>query len=144
MGEALRKERRKGFHKRLDAENIELRKQMMEMQSVVTRLLVAMLRFAMGSNWTRRVLEKGYCWPWNKPQERAPEYIWVGAGNPEKAAHDIMEECFGKGYRGQAERMLKASIANREREMKEEADANKSADRPLEGSFGPHYTGRRE
>ena len=100
MGQALRMMKRKGLHRKLDAENIELRKQLASMQYAASQLHVTMLRFALGSNWVAR-LKRSY-WFWKKSFEVAPEYIWVGAGNPEKAAHDTMVECFGKDYKERA------------------------------------------
>ena len=123
MGEALRKMRRKGKHQNLEAENIELRKALENAHSAVGQLHMTMLRFALGSNWVARLKRSHWFWKsqwfWEKELERAPEYIWVGAGNPEKAAHDVMVACFGKDYQAQAAAALAAV-----KKQQEEKDAS--------------------
>ena len=123
MGEALRKMRRKGLHKNLEAENIELRKAFDGMRSVVGQLHMTMLRFAVGSNWVCRIKTRRSGWFWQRRVESIPEYIWLGAGNPEKAAHDVMEACFSKNYQEQARAVI-AAMRKKQEEVNEKIDVS--------------------
>ena len=102
MGEALRQLRRKGRHQRLDEENIELRAQLSGLTTVLGKIHGVMLRFSLGANWVCRIKTRRSGWFWQKRVESIPEYIWLGAGNPEKAADDTMGQCFGKDYKERA------------------------------------------
>ena len=108
MGKSLRQVRRKMNHQRSDEENILLREQLRGMQKALGILHGSMLRFALGSNWVCHIKTLRFSWLrsgwfWQKPTESIPEYIWVGAGNPEKAAQDTMVACFGKDYKERAQ-----------------------------------------
>ncbi|KKL85560.1 hypothetical protein LCGC14_1953550, partial [marine sediment metagenome] len=116
MGKSLRQVRRKMNHQRSDEENILLREQLGGMQKALGNLHATMFRFAVGSNWVARL--KRSHWFWKKSFEAAPLYIWVGAGNPEKAAHDIMVESFGKDYGERARAAFAA--AQKEQEAHDE------------------------
>ncbi len=120
MGEALRQIRRKKRHQRLDEENIELRAQLSGLTTVLGKMHGVMLRFSLGANWVSRITIKAH-WFWQKPLETAPEYVWVGAGNPEKAAQDTMAACFGKDYR---ERALAAAMEARKAQEEKDASVN--------------------
>ena len=137
MGEALKKARRKSLHKRLDAENILLREQLGGMQKGLGNLHATMFRFAVGSNWVARF--KRSHWFWKKSFEAAPEYIWVGAGNPEKAAHDTMVACFGKDFKERA-----ASALDVARKEQEEKDEDSTISLPSGGPVGPRHAGGRK
>ena len=118
MEEAIKKIRRKAIHQRLDAENIELRAQLSGLTTVLGKMHGVILWFALGSNWTARFKRSHWFWKsqwfWEKSLEVAPEYIWVGAGNPEKAADNVMVECFGKDYRERARAAFVAILKEQE------------------------------
>ena len=103
MGKALRQLRRKGKHQRLDEENILLKQQLEGMQKALGNLHATMLRFSLGGNWACIThVRSDWNWLRKKPKDPVPEYVWMGAGNPEKAAHDTMIACFGKEYKERA------------------------------------------
>ncbi len=120
MGEAIRKMRRRAVHQRLDAENIELRARLSGLTTVLGKMHGVMLRFSLGAaNWACNThVRSGWNWLQRKPKDVVPEYVWIGAGNPEKAAHEVMVECFGKDYRDRA----RAAFAAAKKEQKDEED----------------------
>ena len=137
MGDALKRLRKKGLHKSLEAENIELRKALGSMQSAVGQLHMTMLRFAQGYNWVCRIKTLRSGWFWQRRVESIPEYIWLAAGNPEKAAHDVMVDCFGKDYQVQAAAALAA--VRKKQEEKDNAEAPKNG--PPGGTPVPNDAG---
>ena len=119
MGEAIRKIRRRAIHQKLDAENIEIRAQLSGLTTVLGRMHEVMLRFSLGANWACNThVRSDWDWLRKKPKDVVPEYVWLGAGNPEKAANDIMVECFGKDYKERAREAFKAARM----EQKDEED----------------------
>ena len=135
MGKALREMRRKRTHQRLDEENIQLRNQLGGIQTALRNLHATMLRFAVGGNWA----QQGYrrLWPWRKKSDMVPVYTWVGAGNPEKAADDVMVECFGWKYKERAQAAFMEA-----RKAQEEKDANPES--LVRNHASPHHDGRGE
>ncbi len=145
MGEALRQIRRKKRHQRLDEENILLREQLEGMQKTLGILHASMFRFAVGGNWACRIkTRKG--WFWKKKIEPLtwPEYLWLGAGNPEKAAQDTMVACFGKYYK---ERAQEAFAEMKKRQVNEDNKKAAAIPHPLpdnENNLDTNSIGRGE